>query len=67
MDTQLDLSIASTIKDPDLRASAERLALALQSAPLAAGSDFVGQDHPVPAVSRNLAARVKRHGAQRPL
>jgi len=35
MDTQLDLSIASTIKDPDLRASAERLALALQSAPLA--------------------------------
>src|SRR5215475_5225571 len=36
MDTQLDLSIASTIKDPDLRASAERLALALQSAPLAA-------------------------------
>jgi len=35
MDTQLDLSIAATIKDPDLRASAERLALALQSAPLA--------------------------------
>jgi len=35
MDTQLDLSIASTIKDPDLRASAERLALALHSAPLA--------------------------------
>jgi hypothetical protein len=35
MDTQLDLSIASTIKDPDLRASAERLALALQSEPLA--------------------------------
>ena len=35
MDTQMDLSIASTIKDPDLRASAERLALALQSAPLA--------------------------------
>src|SRR5262245_63662369 len=36
MGTQLDLSIASSIKDPDLRASAERLALALQSAPLAA-------------------------------
>src|SRR4029434_4980847 len=35
MDTQLYLSIASTITDPDLRASAERLALALQSAPLA--------------------------------
>jgi hypothetical protein len=35
MDTQLDLSIASTIKDPDLPASAERLALALQSEPLA--------------------------------
>ena len=35
MDTQLDLSIASTIRDPDLRASAERLALALQNAPQA--------------------------------
>src|SRR6266516_3661600 len=35
MDTQLDLSIASTIKDPDLRASAERLALVMQSKPLA--------------------------------
>jgi hypothetical protein len=35
MDTQLDLSIASTIKDSDLRAGAERLALVMQSKPLA--------------------------------
>src|SRR5215510_8369204 len=35
MGTQLDLSIAAMIKDPALRASAERLALALQSAPQA--------------------------------
>ena len=58
----------ATIKDPDLRASAERLALAMQSTPLArAIADFIGQDHPVSAVSRNHASGIKRHGAQRTL
>ena len=33
MDAQLDLSIAATIKDPALRASAERLGLAMHSTP----------------------------------
>jgi hypothetical protein len=33
MDTQLDLSIAATIKDPDLRASLERLGTVLKDTP----------------------------------
>ena len=34
MDTQLDLSIAATIRDPDLRASLERLGAVMQDTPL---------------------------------
>ena len=33
MDTQLDLSIAATIKDPDLRASLERLGTVMKDTP----------------------------------
>ena len=50
MDTQLDLSIAATIKDPDLRASLERLGTVMKDTPSRsrARAAISSQDHPVP-------------------
>ena len=65
MDTQLDLSIVATIKDPDLRASLERLGAVMRyAAALRARAAITSQDHPVPALSRSHTAGIERHGPE---